>query len=144
MTDKKDNIKKNKTLSLKLGSKPSLAPKRNIESGKTVIVEKKRYKRSLSSENETQKVMPSDSLETNKINKNQKILNNDHKKLGVVLKPLSKDQQKKLLKADSLKEKEDAIEKIRSGKQTKSSAMDIEEDPTKELFIVCEKLNLCL
>ena len=38
MTDKKDNIKKNKTLSLKLGSKPSLAPKRNIESGKTVIV----------------------------------------------------------------------------------------------------------
>ncbi len=133
MTDKKDKIKKNKTLSLKLGSKPSLVPKRNIESGKTVIVEKKRYKRSLSSENETQKVIPSDSLETNKINQNQKILNNDHKKLGVVLKPLSKDQQKKLLKADSLKEKEDAIEKIRSGKQTKSSAMDIKEDPTKEL-----------
>ena len=45
MTDIKDTIKKNKTLSLKLGTKPLIAPKRNIEAGKTVIVEKKRYKK---------------------------------------------------------------------------------------------------
>ena len=45
MTDTKDTKIKKKTLSLKLGSKPLIAPKRNIEAGKTVIVEKKRYKR---------------------------------------------------------------------------------------------------
>ena len=47
MTDIKDKTKKNKTLSLKLGTKPLIAPKRNIEAGKTVIVEKKRYKRAI-------------------------------------------------------------------------------------------------
>ena len=47
MPDNKEKIKKKKTLSLKLGSKPLLAQKRNIESGKTVIVEKKRYKKRL-------------------------------------------------------------------------------------------------
>ena len=41
MTDIKDTKKKKKTLSLKLGSKPLITPKRNIEAGKTVIVEKK-------------------------------------------------------------------------------------------------------
>ena len=41
MTDIKDKTKKKKTLSLKLGVKPSITPKRNIEAGKTVIVEKK-------------------------------------------------------------------------------------------------------
>ena len=45
MTDIKDTKKKKKTLSLKLGAKPPITPKRNIEAGKTVIVEKKRYKR---------------------------------------------------------------------------------------------------
>ena len=45
MTDNKDKIKKKKTLSLKLGSKPMLAPKKNIEAGKTVIVEKKGIKK---------------------------------------------------------------------------------------------------
>ena len=39
MNEKIDKSKK-KTLSLKLGSKPLLAPNRNIEVGKTVIVEK--------------------------------------------------------------------------------------------------------
>ena len=51
MTDIKDTTKKNKTLSLKLGTKPLIAPKRNIEAGKTVIVEKKRYKRGIGTEN---------------------------------------------------------------------------------------------
>ena len=45
MAENKDTIKKKKTLSLKLGSKPMFAPKKNIEVGKTVIVERKRYKR---------------------------------------------------------------------------------------------------
>ena len=42
MPENKNEIKKKKTLSLKLGSKPIIAPKRNIEAGKTVIVEKKK------------------------------------------------------------------------------------------------------
>ena len=37
MTDIKDKTKKNKTLSLKLGTKPLIAPKRNIEAGKTAV-----------------------------------------------------------------------------------------------------------
>ena len=54
MSDNNENTKKKKTLSLKLGSKPLIAPKRNIEAGKTVIVEKKRYKRNPNSENQFQ------------------------------------------------------------------------------------------
>ena len=54
MTDIKDKTKKNKTLSLKLGTKPLIAPKRNIEAGKTVIVEKKRYKRGINTETQSQ------------------------------------------------------------------------------------------
>ena len=45
MTENKDKAKKKKTLSLKLDSKPVITPRRNIEAGKTVIVEKKRVKR---------------------------------------------------------------------------------------------------
>ena len=54
MSDIKDKTKKKKTLSLKLGAKPLITPKRNIEAGKTVIVEKKRYKRGINSETESQ------------------------------------------------------------------------------------------
>ena len=54
MTDIKDKAKKNNTLSLKLGTKPLITPKRNIEAGKTVIVEKKRYKRSIGTETQSQ------------------------------------------------------------------------------------------
>ena len=45
MSENKNEIKKKKTLSLKLNSKPLVVPQRNIEAGKTVIVEKKRLKR---------------------------------------------------------------------------------------------------
>ena len=48
-----DKLKNKRTLSLKLGSKPIIAPKRNIEAGKTVIVEKKRFKRTLTNENQS-------------------------------------------------------------------------------------------
>ena len=54
MTDTKDTKKKKKTLSLKLGSKPLITPKRNIEAGKTVIVEKKRYKKGINTEPQSQ------------------------------------------------------------------------------------------
>ena len=42
-------------------------------------------------------------------------------KSGVVLKPLSKDEQKRILQADSKKEKKDEIDKIRSGKSPNQS-----------------------
>ena len=40
MSDAKD-IKKKKTLSLKLGAKPSIPPSTSIEAGRTVVVAKK-------------------------------------------------------------------------------------------------------
>ena len=114
MTDTKDKTKKSKTLSLKLGTKPLIAPKRNIEAGKTVIVEKKRYKRSIGTE--TQSQIPS-TKKKNTIEKNlQENIEKNTNKSGVVLKPLSKDEQKRILQADSKKEKKDEIDKIRSGK----------------------------
>ena len=48
-------------------------------------------------------------------------------KSGVVLKPLSKDEQKRILKADSKKEKKDEIDKIRSGKSPNQSE---KQDPS--------------
>ncbi len=116
MVDSKDKIKKKKTLSLKLGTKPMITPKRNIEVGKTVIVEKKRYKRGPSQETQSQKSNINEtSIDENKsLNINE--TNTNENKSGVVLKPLSKDEQKRILKADSKKEKKDAIDKIRLGK----------------------------
>jgi translation initiation factor IF-2 len=114
MTDIKDKTKKNKTLSLKLGTKPLIAPKRNIEAGKTVIVEKKRYKRGIGTETQSQ---ISNTKKKNTIEKNiQENIEKSANKSGVVLKPLSKDEQKRILEADSKKEKKDEIDKIRSGK----------------------------
>ena len=119
MTDTKDTKIKKKTLSLKLGSKPLITPKRNIEAGKTVIVEKKRYKKGINTEPQSQ------TLSTNKQNTTEKISieinENSQKKSGVLLKPLSKDEQKRILKADSKKEKKDEIDKIRSGKSPNQS-----------------------
>ena len=132
MTDTKDTKIKKKTLSLKLGSKPLITPKRNIEAGKTVIVEKKRYKKGINTEPQSQ------TLSTNKQNTLEKISidNNEkiQKKSGVVLKPLSKDEQKRILKADSKKEKKDEIDKIRSGKSPNQSD---KQDPSS-----VEKTNI--
>ena len=114
MTDIKDTKKKKKTLSLKLGAKPPITPKRNIEAGKTVIVEKKRYKRGVNIETQSQTVTKNKQNAPERISEvnNEKIQN----KSGVLLKPLSKDEQKRILKADSKKDKKDEIDKIRSGK----------------------------
>ena len=116
MPDNKEKLKKKKTLSLKLGTRPLIAPKKSIEVGKTVIVEKKRYKRNPNAENEPSKssLQKESIIEKKTINANENNINEN--KSGVVLKPLSKDEQKRILKADSKKKKEDEIDKIRSGK----------------------------
>ena len=111
MSDNQENIKKKKTLSLKLGSKPLIAPKRNIEAGKTVIVEKKRYKRNPNSENQFQKLAKSDPPSKHDDISDSQSMGNSQNKSGVLLKPLTKDEQKRILKADNKKDKKDEIEK---------------------------------
>ena len=119
MTDNKDNSKKKKTLSLKLGSKPLIAPNKNIEVGKTVIVEKKRYKRNTNSDIHQKKntSLKSTTID-NKTSEDVKTIPST-KKSGVLLKPLSKDEQKRILNADSKKDKNSEIEKIRSKDSSK-------------------------
>ncbi len=116
MTEKNDTNKKKKTLSLKLGSKPKIAQKRSIEVGKTVIVEKKRYKKGPSSETQSIKTNNKQTIALEKKSTNTIEKNTQEKKSGVVLKPLTKDEQKRILKADSKSEKNNEIEKIRSEK----------------------------
>ena len=138
MSENKDKNMKKKTLSLKLGTKPIIQPKKNIEAGKTVIVEKKRVKRSIGSEDQTEK-----SYEENTSSIKQKEVNNeirDSAKSGVILKPLSKDEQKKILKAETKKDKNDAIEKIRN--QNTSSPHNQNEISSNQ--IVQPKINVTL
>ena len=134
MPEKKDENKKKKTLSLKLGAKPKLSPKKNIEAGKTVIVEKKRYKRNPVPEesrvnttfnNTEEKKLPETNSESIK------------SRSGVVLKPLSKDEQKKILQAGN---KKDAINKIRLGNETKNIKNQIEKN--EEIIIEKPAANL--
>ena len=134
MPEKKDENKKKKTLSLKLGTKPKLSPKKSIEAGKTVIVEKKRYKRN--SVPEESKVNTSF---TNTEEKKLTETSNEAKKSrsGVVLKPLSKDEQKKILQAEN---KKDAINKIRLGNENKNINNQIEKN--EEIIIEKPTPNL--
>ena len=126
MSEKKDENQKKKTLSLKLGTQPKLSPKKNIEVGKTVIVEKKRYKRN---------PVPEESrVNTSPANNEEKKLpetSNESKKSrsGVILKPLSKDEQKKILQANN---KKDVINKIRLGNDTENIKNQIEK--TEEII----------
>ena len=90
---------KKKTLSLKLGSKPIIKTKRNIEAGKTVIVEKKRFKRSSSQDHQVQKPKINKALPENKVNLGDNLNKLASNKSGVLLKPLSKDEQKKNTKS---------------------------------------------
>ncbi len=130
MAENKDIKKKKKTLSLKLGTKPMFAPQKNIEVGKTVIVEKKRYKKSSSSESQTPKTHSKEDtfIEDKTSSANEK--NTNEIKSGVVLKPLSKDEQKRILKADNKKEKKDEIEKIRVGKSPNLINQETSSIPT--------------
>ena len=131
MSEKKDENQKKKTLSLKLGTQPKLSPKKNIEVGKTVIVEKKRYKRNpvpeesrvnTLSANTEEKKLPKTTDETKK------------SRSGVILKPLSKDEQKKILQANN---KKDVINKIRLGNDTEN----IKNQTEKTEEIIQEKLT---
>ena len=113
MPEKKTQTKGKKTLSLKLGSKPVIPQSKGIEAGKTVIVEKKRVKRA-SDTSKKSSDNPSVNKENIKLSLNDNLENQQkQKKSGVVLKPLSKAEQKKLLEADTKEEKIEAIDKIR-------------------------------
>ena len=127
MSEKKTETKGKKTLSLKLGSKPVIPQSRGIEAGKTVIVEKKRVKRTsdtLKNKSDKATVNKESIQSTSKdISENQQ----KQKKSGVVLKPLSKAEQKKLLEADTKEEKIEAIDKIRGSKQEETQKPTNEE-----------------
>ncbi len=130
MSDKRDKSSKNKTLSLKLGSKPILSPKKNIEAGKTVIVEKKRVKKNSPNEFKNEKADKKNLKLADPINDEFNIVK--QKKSGVILKPLSKDEQKKILKAENKKDKNNEIEKIRARDQSNLSKNNDKEVQTKE------------
>ena len=97
MSDAKDT-KKKKTLSLKLGAKPSVPQSNSFEAGKTVVVAKKRVRKSVNSDKQVSASpkTTSDSKTTNIEVKSQSSTQ-ESKKSRTVLKPLSKDQQKALL-----------------------------------------------
>ena len=64
MSDAKDT-KKKKTLSLKLGAKPSISQSNSFEAGKTVVVAKKRLRKSINADKQTDKL--DKSITTNEI-----------------------------------------------------------------------------
>ncbi len=129
MSEAKDTNKK-KILSLKLGAKPSITPSNTFESGKTLVVAKKRVKKSLNSEkNENTQAKSNVESETRKEVIDAQVENQEIKKSRTVLKPLSKDQQKALLTAKSEKEQNDAINKIRGVEKEKiDSKLEVEKE----------------
>ena len=120
----RDKLKTKKTLSLKLGSKPIISPKKNIEAGKTLIVEKKRFKKTFTNDNQSNKPYLNQEDKKEKSELDQKIRVQPDKKSGVLLKPLSKDEQRKILGAESKKDKKDAIAKIRTENQENNIKKD--------------------
>ena len=126
----RDKNAKNKTLSLKLSSKPILSPRKNIEAGKTVIVEKKRVKKNGPTEIQNEKINTKNIKLADPLNDEVNIVKK--KKSGVILKPLSKDEQKKILKAENKKDKNNEIEKIRTRDQTNFSDNNNGQIQTKE------------
>ena len=111
-----EDKKNKKTLSLKLGAKKSYSPVNSFESGKTVIVEKKRIRKTNQTNQSPAKEVNKKEIKTEtnlSSDKNSNINNEISNKSGVILKPLSKDEQKRILKADTREEKNKAISKIR-------------------------------
>ena len=138
MSEDKNN---KKTLSLKLGTKRSFAPVNSFETGKTVIVEKKRLRKnnpttqSEPDESTTQKIK----IETKEsASSESNIKSEDSNKSGVVLKPLTKDEQKKILKADTREEQNKAISRIRGDEKKETVKTNVIEDVATE----SEKNNL--
>ena len=134
-----EDKKNKKTLSLKLGSKRNFAPVNSFETGKTVIVEKKRLRRNNPTQTQNKEIpkqnIKSDIKQTIKLETdlNSEVAN----KSGVVLKPLSKDEQKRILKAGTNEEKKKEISKIR-GDDIKNVTepnvtKNVDKEPVKEL-----------
>ena len=129
-----ENKKSKKTLSLKLGSKRIVSSNNSFETGKTLIVEKKRIRKNNFAQSQNQeKLDKKQKIQDSKTIDKEAILEKESPtKSGVVLKPLSKDEQKKILKADSKEEKNKAISKIRGDKKTESpNKVFKEEIPVK-------------
>ena len=133
MSDAKDT-KKKKTLSLKLGAKPSIPQTNSFEAGKTVVVAKKRVRKSVNLDKQVSASAKttSDSRIKN-IEAEPQATNQESKKSRTVLKPLSKDQQKALLKAKSEKEQNDAINKIRGTEKDVQEKIVEEENKNNSL-----------
>ena len=134
-----EDKKNKKTLSLKLGSKRNFAPVNSFETGKTVIVEKKRLRRNNPPQTQNKEILKqnikSDIKETVKLETDLK--SEVANKSGVVLKPLSKDEQKRILKAGTNEEKKKEISKIR-GDDIKNVTEpnvteNVDKEPVKEL-----------
>ena len=134
-----EDKKNKKTLSLKLGSKRNFAPVNSFETGKTVIVEKKRLRRNNPAQTQNKEIskqnIKSDIKQTIKLETdlNSEVAN----KSGVVLKPLSKDEQKRILKAGTNEEKKKEISKIRGDdikNVTEPNVIEnVDIEPVKEL-----------
>ena len=97
MTENKEIKKGKKTLSLKLGSKPIISNKRGIEAGKTVIVEKKRYKRNTSTDQKSEQASLNKKEVTNTSNVAEDTITDKKSRSGVIMKPHTKDEQKKMI-----------------------------------------------
>jgi len=126
-----EDKKNKKTLSLKLGTKTSFAPASSIEAGRTVIVEKKRLRKN----NPTLQSQPKEisvekvKSETKELPSSESAIKNESSnKSGVILKPLTKDEQKRILKADTREEKNKVISRIRGDEKKETQKPDIIED----------------
>ena len=125
-----EDKKNKKTLTLKLGSKRNFAPVNSFETGKTVIVEKKRLRKNNAVQTENK-----NSLKKNTKDDIEKIVKSESdlkikvsNKSGVVLKPLSKDEQKEILKAETNEEKKKAISRIRGDDKKNITKPDVIEN----------------
>ena len=94
------------------------------------IVEKKRVKKNGPTEFQNEKINTKNIKLADPLNDEVNIVKN--KKSGVILKPLSKDEQKKILKAENKKDKNNEIEKIRTRDQTNFSDNNNGQIQTKE------------
>ena len=129
-----EDKKNKKTLSLKLGTKISFPPVNAFETGKTVIVEKKRLRRNNPPQTQNKEILKqnikSDIKETVKLETDLK--SEVANKSGVVLKPLSKDEQKRILKAGTNEEKKKEISKIRGDDIKNVTEPNVTENVVKE------------
>ena len=107
--DNKKTAKK-KTLSLKLGSSIKTSPPKSFDGGSTVIVERKRARKNISTPIEKNIPVIKQNQATKEIKKEEDI--KEVKKSGKILKRLSKEEQKKLKEAKNAADKEDLLKEI--------------------------------